>query len=53
MVQRKKMFSNNKGINNENNSQSNINIVDGRGYDNIKNKINNLEGRLIEIKKNF
>jgi hypothetical protein len=61
---RKKMFSNAKRMivtNNENMSQ--VNIAPGsptntlaessRAYDQLKNKINTLEGRLVEIKKNF
>lgn len=61
---RKKMFSNAKRMivtNNENLSQ--VNIAPGsptsalgessRAYDQLKNKINNLEGRLVEIKRNF
>ena len=58
---RKKMFSNAKLINNENCSR--VNIAPGspqhafnessKAYDQLKNKINNLEGRLVEIKKNF
>jgi hypothetical protein len=54
------MFSNNKLPNNENLSQNNITpnsptspLPDSRAYDQLKNKINTLEGRLVEIKKNF
>lgn len=59
---RKKVFSNAKlTINNENMSQANLNTntptsaigETTRTYDQLKNKINNLEGRLVEIKKNF
>ena len=58
---RKKMFSNAKLVNNENYSR--VNLTPGsphsalqessKAYDQLKNKINNLEGRLVEIKKNF
>ena len=58
---RKKMFSNAKLVNNENFSR--VNLTPGsphsalqessKAYDQLKNKINNLEGRLVEIKKNF
>jgi hypothetical protein len=58
---RKKMFSNIKlQANNENLSQ--VNLVPSspaamgestKAYDQLKNKISNLEGRLVEIKKSF
>lgn len=58
---RKKIFSSSKQFlkNNENVSAVNINTASSplaessKAYDQLKNKITNLEGRLVEIKKNF
>ena len=56
MITRKKMFTG-KTINNENISHVNINVKNSepqsQKYVVIKNKIDNLEGRLHEIKRNI